>query len=115
MLLVVDDEEPLRRTVSRMLTNAGFRVVSASSGQRALDVLEQTSIRLLVTDLKMPGMNGRELAERVRQRKPQLPILFISGYPSPRTTEALPGPILIKPFTEEELVRQVDRLLQAPA
>lgn len=69
----------------------------------------------MITDLKMPEMTGEQLAGHLRQRQPLLPILFISGYTSPRTTNRLPGPLLIKPFTELLLVRRVRELLEARA
>jgi CheY-like chemotaxis protein len=112
MLLVVEDESPVRGMVVRMLEAAGYRVVTAGSGVEALEVFGHVNVRLVITDLKMPEMTGDQLAEHLRQRKPMLPILFISGYTSPRTTSRLPGPLLRKPFTEPALLQQVRQLLQ---
>jgi two-component system cell cycle sensor histidine kinase/response regulator CckA len=68
-------------------------------------------VRLVVTDLRMPGMSGEALAEHLRRRTPELPVLFMSGYTSPRTGRRLPGPFLAKPFSQDELLSQVERLL----
>jgi two-component system, cell cycle sensor histidine kinase and response regulator CckA len=114
VLLVVDDEDLPRSVTARMLVAAGYRVLTASSAAEALKLLEDpaVAVRLVITDLKMPGMGGRELAERLHQRSPAPQVLFISGYPSPRTTTGLPGPFLAKPFSEQDLLLRVRGLLK---
>jgi len=79
--LIVDDEEPIRRLVDRVLRDAGMETVLAPDGPEALTVFEKAGhLDILVTDLMMPGMNGDELARRVRQRDPDLRVLYLTGY-----------------------------------
>jgi PAS domain S-box-containing protein len=81
-ILVVEDEEGLRRVAVRALTSAGYKVLVAANGGDALQTLEQTAgpVHLLVTDIVMPGMSGRELADRLRDTRPDMRVLFSSGY-----------------------------------
>lgn len=82
-ILVVDDEEPIRKLMKVVLADSGFRILQAASSDEALGMLEihGESIHLVVTDIQMPpGMDGLSLVEAVRRRRPDLPVLFISGY-----------------------------------
>src|SRR5687768_11049655 len=82
-LLVVDDEAPILRLVSRILATDNYDVLSAESGQAATRLIQQPGfggVELLVTDLMMPGMNGRELAAVVRETNPQVRVLYITGF-----------------------------------
>jgi two-component system cell cycle sensor histidine kinase/response regulator CckA len=110
-VLVVDDEEEVRTLTARMLAAAGYRVATAAGALQALQLAESGTVRLVVTDLRMPGMSGEELAEHLRRRTPELPVLFMSGYTSARTGSGLPGPFLAKPFSQDDLLSQVERLL----
>ena len=80
-ILVVDDEETIRRMIEKMLANSGCAVLKASSAIEALEVMERQGgvLQLVVTDVSMPGMNGFDLAERVAERWPNIRVLFISG------------------------------------
>ncbi len=79
--LIVDDEEPIRRLVDRVLREAGIETVTAADGPEAITVFEKAgNIDILVTDLMMPGMNGDELGRRVRQRDPDLRVLYLTGF-----------------------------------
>jgi two-component system cell cycle sensor histidine kinase/response regulator CckA len=115
-VLLVDDEELLRRLLSRMLLEAGFTVVDAENGKRALEIARvlDGDLGLVVTDLHMPVMDGLELARELRPTHPSVPILFISGRdlpgksgPSDRWDEDL----LRKPFSAEVFLEAVSRLL----
>jgi two-component system, cell cycle sensor histidine kinase and response regulator CckA len=115
-VLVVDDEESVRRLACRMLTWTGFQTLEARHGREALAAIEQHAgpIHLVLTDVKMPGMNGRELGREVEQRWPGKPILYMSGFASEVLGGGLlePGsPFLAKPFTQEDLAAKVRRLL----
>ncbi|MBZ5656622.1 MAG: PAS domain S-box protein, partial [Acidobacteriia bacterium] len=81
-ILLVDDHASARNSMQRILHNAGYRILQASSGKRALKIFAERAadIDLLVADWMMPGMNGRELADQLRQQKPGLRVLLISGY-----------------------------------
>jgi two-component system cell cycle sensor histidine kinase/response regulator CckA len=110
-VLVVEDELTVRTTAARALKEAGYAVHEASDGQEALDILEQRSghTDLVITDLGMPVMDGHELARRLRATRPDLPILFISGYGDTGTV----SPFLQKPFSPDDLVRRVGAVLTA--
>ncbi|MEW6372037.1 MAG: histidine kinase famiy protein [Pseudomonadota bacterium] len=117
-ILVVEDNEDVRELAESMLGAAGYAVVSAPSGERALELLEEDrKIDLLFTDVIMPGgMNGLQLAERVRERRPETPILITTGYmeelPSP-TGRTQPLDVLSKPYRQEELLSRVRAILPA--
>jgi CheY-like chemotaxis protein len=79
-ILVVDDNEVLCRLVCDILRTEGYRAVPATSASQALEAFEREGFDLLVTDFRMPGMNGLELARAIRDRNPQFPIIVISVY-----------------------------------
>lgn len=115
-VLVVDDEEAVRRLACRMLTWTGYQAMEATHGREAIATIEQHAggIHLVLTDIKMPGMNGRELGRQVEQRWPGKPILYMSGFASEVFQGGLlePGaPFLAKPFTQEDLAQKVRGLL----
>ena len=118
-VLLVEDEASVRSSVARALTRHGYRVVEARHGLDAIARLEdhEGRIDLVLTDLVMPEMGGRDLAERLHAARPDLPILFMSGYDARavETHGALPdGAALVeKPFTIETLLRQVRTALDA--
>jgi two-component system, cell cycle sensor histidine kinase and response regulator CckA len=117
-VLVVDDEEAVRRLACRMLTWTGYQALEATHGREAIATMEQHAggIHLVLTDIKMPGMNGRELGRQVEQRWPGKPVLYMSGFASEVFQGGLlePGaPFLAKPFTQEDLAAKVRSLLGA--
>jgi two-component system cell cycle sensor histidine kinase/response regulator CckA len=80
-VLVVDDEEPVRKFVERVLREAGYETALASDGTEAVDVVKNgPPIDILVTDLMMPQMTGDELARRLRQDEPSLKVLYLTGF-----------------------------------
>lgn len=79
-ILVVDDNELLCRLVCEILSTEGYRAVPATSAGQALEAFEKEEFDLLVTDFRMPGMSGLELARAIRDRNPQFPIIVISVY-----------------------------------
>lgn len=116
-ILVVDDESLLLTMAETILSEFGYQVLTASSGQKALAILSQpaTKVNLVITDLVMPGMGGRELIERIRQAEPALPIMCTSGYVMAEDKKVGAG-YLQKPFTSSELLRKVkSALASAPA
>lgn len=79
--LIVDDEEPLRRFVERVLRQAGYRTAVAADGPEAIAVAQKLeTVDILVTDVMMPQMTGDELARRLRQSEPRLKVLYLTGY-----------------------------------
>jgi CheY-like chemotaxis protein len=119
-ILLVEDEESLRKLTSRILTRSGYHVCAAASGseavQRASDPAQP--IDLLLTDVVMPEMLGNEVAARVQAARPGVPALFISGYAQPiLDSHGVPSPrydILEKPFTEAALLTRVRQAMKAP-
>ncbi|HEX5264310.1 MAG TPA: response regulator [Phenylobacterium sp.] len=113
-ILVVDDEAPVRALASETLQLLGYRVLEADGGAAALAILEHERPDLMLFDYAMPGMNGAELAGRVRERWPEIPIIFASGHADTAAVDqALGGraTILRKPFNMETLAQTVAGLL----
>jgi two-component system cell cycle sensor histidine kinase/response regulator CckA len=111
-VLLVEDEDRLRKFARYTLESQGYVVTDAGGGEAALAALRpDRKFDLLVTDLMMPGIDGRELATRVRAARPDIAVVFISGYvPDHRRVEGLPGAVFLpKPFTPLDLVRAVER------
>ena len=110
-ILMVDDEELLLTMAQMVLSSFGYEVLTATSGQKALDILSkgEKKIDLLVTDLVMPGMSGRELVEQVRKISSQTRILCTSGYVAPPTNDD--ATYLQKPFTSQGLLLKVKQVL----
>jgi signal transduction histidine kinase len=111
-VLLVDDEDLLLTMGERILTSYGYKVITANNGARALDIINKKDRRidLLVTDLVMPGMSGRELTERVRQLSPETRILWTSGYLREGAGQENEG-YLQKPFTSQDFLRKVKETL----
>lgn len=80
LALVVDDEEHVRKMVAELLSRAGWRCIEAPDAERALALLEEHSPRLGVLDLALPGMNGAELAWKIRERRPDISLIALSGH-----------------------------------
>ena len=116
-ILVVDDEEPIRRMMEKVLGQCKHSILNASSGAEALAVCEQSAgaLQLVVTDVTMPGVSGFDLAERIAERWPGIKILFVSGLTNDcGTRRRLCGrPLLQKPFTHDDLTKKVHELLSA--
>jgi len=116
-ILVAEDQEDVRGLTVDYLTSLGYTVLAAEDGERALDLAERQSgqIHLLLTDAMMPRMSGLALARRLRERRPGVKVLYISGYAN--DAAALEGiglenePFLQKPFAMDELARKVRGLL----
>ena len=107
-VLLVDDDEQVRRAIGLLLKNLGYRALIASDACEALSLLDDHKrVDLMVTDIVMPGMDGVQLGERVKDRRPELPVVFISGY-TDRTVPELEGSqFLRKPFAIRELAQVV--------
>jgi DNA-binding NtrC family response regulator len=116
-VLLVEDEEMVRRFAARALARHGLRVIEAESPEQALAILEREpgELALLITDVVMPGMSGVELAERVKRQRPSLPVLYMSGYPAnmlvPDGRTDGEARLLAKPFTTAQLLADVQDLL----
>jgi CheY-like chemotaxis protein len=117
-ILVVEDEEAVLTMVTRFLWEQGFRTLEARHGAEALHLarLSRAHLSLVITDVMMPVMDGRELGRRLAHELPELPVLYISGYFTGDVFNR-DGPtassFLRKPFTEDELRLKVQDLLTA--
>jgi CheY-like chemotaxis protein len=118
-VLVVEDEGAVRAVIRRALQGAGYTVLEAGGGADAVRLAEQHAgpIHLLVTDVVMPGLNGRQVAERVTALRPGVRVLFVSGYTDDAVIRhGLDGEglaFLPKPFTPEVLTRKVREVLDS--
>ena len=116
-MLVVEDEELLRESTSRLLESLGYRVLAAADGPHALGLLEEgAKIDLLLSDVVLPGgMTGEELATAVQQRYPQIQVLLTSAYQREvlvaQGRMAVRRPLLKKPFRRRELEESVQDVL----
>lgn len=117
MILLVEDEGALREACGLFLGTLGYNVLKAATPAEALGLATEQGgdIRLLLTDVIMPGMNGRELAERILARKPGLPCVFMSGYTANVMADrgSLPEGVsfIQKPFSRDDLARRLRKLL----
>jgi CheY-like chemotaxis protein len=109
---VVDDEPAIRNFAKVALERAGLQVLEADDGVHALHMLETIRPDLLLTDIKMPGMDGIELAERVSQTMPDVPIVMMSGFSVHVDRAVKSGMFIQKPFTAKALLEMVTRNLR---
>jgi two-component system cell cycle sensor histidine kinase/response regulator CckA len=119
VVLLVEDEEPLRDAISEQLSRCGYRVLSAGDGVEALTLLDSHSeVTILITDLVMPRMGGRELVRTASQKAPHLRILVLSGYAdqaiSPEDCNGCLTAFLQKPFSLRTLMTQLSELSSRP-
>jgi two-component system, cell cycle sensor histidine kinase and response regulator CckA len=116
-LLVVDDEEMVRRLAARMLVTHGYRVLEAGSGQEAVRLLRRGAHRIdaVLTDVAMPGIGGRELGETIARCWPQIRVMYMSGFAEKRMIDQGSVdptiPFIQKPFNSEQLGRKVRSLI----
>lgn len=113
-VMIVDDEADLLQSLSRAFTRRAFRVLTAESGSRALEILENVLVDIMILDVKMPGMDGLEVLRRVKQKHPSIQVILLSGHPSVDT--ALEGinmgasEYMKKPAEIDELADTMRRL-----
>jgi two-component system cell cycle sensor histidine kinase/response regulator CckA len=105
VVLVVEDEAAVRLFCCTVLRRFGYRVIEAAGPIEALDALQQAPVGLVLTDITMPGMNGKEMVKRIdRDQQPNLKVLYMSGY----SENFEPGlDFLEKPFTSADLLKRV--------
>jgi two-component system cell cycle sensor histidine kinase/response regulator CckA len=115
MILVVDDDQRILKLLSTCLENAGHQVLTAPNGLNGLAVFRSNSdlIDLVITDLKMPEMNGYEMARRVREINPEVKIICMSGFAEEKCPECVR--LLEKPFSMVELCAYLEEILTGPS
>ena len=114
-ILVVEDDQSVREMTAESLRELGYSVLQAASGPEALDVLQNERVDLIFTDIVMPQMNGRQLADAVTEKWPEIRILYTTGY----TRNAIVHngvldhgvSLLAKPFSLEQLAHKVREVL----
>lgn len=108
VVLLVEDDEPIRELLARLLADRGLEVLAVGSGEEALDVERVRRIDLMLSDVMLPGQNGFEVARLIRQRSPHIRILFMSGYVNQNAARAdefdLGSMLLQKPFSVADLM-----------
>lgn len=112
-VLVADDDAMVRFVLVEEFEGAGCVVTEAADGAQALDHLRGDAFDLLVTDIRMPGLDGWTLAERARDLQPDLPILYVTGWSDEAPRPVAGGAVLGKPFRTAELVPAATRLLRS--
>jgi CheY-like chemotaxis protein len=117
-VLVVDDEDVVCRSYERVLTQAGFEVAKAHSGAEAIEKMRSTDYDVMLADLKMPGMDGLEVVEKLRGTNPKLSVVVITGFPSQDTLHEAARlgvtDYLTKPVAPDVLTQATMQALAAP-
>ncbi|NIR79602.1 MAG: response regulator [Gemmatimonadetes bacterium] len=118
MILLVEDEDTVRKVIERLLVKLGYGVVAASDAEEAIDLFDELDevVDLVLTDVVMPGLTGVEMARVLKRRRPDVKFLFTSGYTSKElggSPQAPPEPFLPKPFSMEELSRSLREALDS--
>ena len=116
MILIVDDEAPVRAMIGRAVAELGYRVVEAEDGPAALRAIESERPELVILDYLMPGMDGTEVARQIAAIDPDLPVVFSTGHGALRALRDAAGDeasVLEKPFTLAELDALIARSLGA--
>jgi two-component system cell cycle sensor histidine kinase/response regulator CckA len=120
-ILVIDDQATVRRMAHRLLSEWGFRVFEAESGEEAMEVLEtaKAGVQLVIVDVVMPFQDGVQVSRRICQRWSEQRILYMSAHPAEvlaaHGLTELTVPFLAKPFTRDELLTKVSEALARPA
>lgn len=112
-ILVVDDEEMMRNLLDKILSREGYRIRTACDGKQALELLQQDEVDLIISDMKMPRMNGFELLQRVKQEYPKTGVIIMTAYGDTYTVkDALllgADEYITKPFKSYEISLVVER------
>jgi len=120
-ILVVDDEPEIRKLVSAMVSQFGYTVLTADSGEHALTLYrnQHGPLEMLITDVVAPGMSGPMLADKLSELQPDLKVLYISGYDNTHVVQTYVvekgHALLAKPFAVDELKAKISELLSRPA
>ncbi len=111
-ILIVDDETALCHMLSEMLAEEGYRLLEASSGTLALDILKSTDVDLIISDIEMPGMTGFDLLKQVNELYPKIKIQLVSGYSDQvENGNVLHKKILYKPYSQFDMIERARDML----
>lgn len=113
MLIVVEDDDGVRVLVEELLLDRGYNVITAQTGAEGLDrIRREPRLCLVITDIRMPGIDGWELARRATEMRADIKVLYITGYPGEqRPDDAPPGPLLRKPWRAGEFYKCLEQLI----
>ena len=117
MLIVVEDDDGVRVLVHELLLDRGYKVITAQTGAEGLDrIRREPRLSLVITDIRMPGIDGWELARRATEMRADIKVLYITGYPGEqRPDDAPPGPLLRKPWRAGEFYKCLEQLIGSHA
>lgn len=113
-ILVAEDEADLREILKVTLEQEGYRAILASDGDEAIKKIEEKSFQMALIDMKMPGVNGKELVSKIKQINPRVPIVIVTGSPDFKEEMSLKKQTyeyIYKPFKLNELVKIIERAL----
>jgi len=112
-ILLVDDEPAIRSILDRFLTGGGYRVVCSGNGAEGLKRFQETPFDVVIVDRGMPEMNGEEMARRIKETHPHVPMILITGLPHLITSPQLFVRIVPKPFRPAELMELIAHVTTA--
>src|SRR4030043_437133 len=114
-LLIVDDEEVIREGMRRILSAEGYHVDTSASGRTAIEKIQEQDFDVVITDLKMPGMDGMEVLKTIKILQPEVPVIIITGYSTVDTAvEAMKNAVfdyIAKPFTSDLIIEKVQKAI----
>ena len=111
-ILIVDDEEALSQMLNDLLSAEGYKILEANNAAQALGILKSTHVDLMISDIVMPGMDGFELVEKVKELYPQVKIQLVSGYSDQIQDDVvLHKKILYKPYSQFDMIERVNDIL----
>lgn len=113
MLIVVDDNDQVRDLLKELLLDRGYEVMTAPNGTEGLDqIRREPRLSLVITDIRMPGIDGWELARRATEARADIKVLYITGYPGEQRPDDAPsGPLLRKPWQMGEFYKCIEQLI----
>ena len=119
-ILIIDDDEGIRKLFSRMLRKAGYSVFTAASGHEAMTLLDKDAYRLILLDLKMPGMDGTDTLREIRKKDKAVPVYIVTGFENEYfetlkkiREDGIGFELLKKPIEQEQLLSVVKGVLSA--
>jgi excisionase family DNA binding protein len=117
IVLVVDDEEAVREVIADSLASKQRDVLTAQSGEEALEIVKKHAVDVVLLDLSMPGLNGVDTFREIHALRPSLPVVIVTGYPDSdlmaRALEIGPFTMISKPVDQSQLQKTVDRIVGA--
>jgi len=108
-ILVADDDSAVLTVVAAILTEPGYTVLTAQDGYEAIRILAERHVDLMLTDIKMPGLDGVQLGVQAKVMRPHLHVIYLTGYPS--ETQHARGPVVIKPIRAADLISVIRKEL----